>query len=37
MKWQYVQPDATIIKLISEEILATSDEEVFVDGGNLFD
>jgi len=37
MKWQYIQPDVTIIKLQSEDVLAASDEEVFVDGGDLFD
>ena len=36
MKKQYVQPDATLIKLTTAEILTTSDDEVFVDGEDLF-
>ena len=36
MKQQYKQPDATIIKLMTEEILTASNEEVFVDGESLF-
>lgn len=34
---QYIQPDVVFIKLNTREILAASDEEVFVDGGDLFD
>ena len=34
---KYEQPDVKFIELKSSDILAMSDEEVFVDGGSLFD
>lgn len=37
MKKEYVCPDLLLIKMQIQEILAASDEEVFVDGGDLFD
>jgi len=36
MKQKYTQPDIILIRVSSEEILTASDEEVFVDGGDLF-
>ena len=36
MKQKYIQPDVLLIKLSTGEILTASDEEVFVDGGDLF-
>lgn len=36
MKEKYIQPDVKFIKVKTDEILAASDEEVFVDGGDLF-
>ncbi len=38
MKQKYIQPDLLLIKLtLTADILTASDEEVFVDGGSLFD
>jgi len=38
MKQKYIQPDLLMIKLTpAADILTASDEEVFVDGGDLFD
>lgn len=37
MKQRYICPDFKLVKFETQEILITSDEEVFVDGGNLFD
>ena len=38
MKRTYMEPEMQLIELsVKEDILATSDEEVFVDGGSLFD
>lgn len=38
MKQKYIQPDLMLITLAYVgDILAASDEEVFVDGGDLFD
>ncbi len=38
MKQKYIQPDLLMIKLTpAADILAASDEEVFIDGGSLFD
>ncbi len=36
MKQKYTQPDIVLIRVSSEEILQTSEDEVFVDGGDLF-
>ena len=37
MKQKYIQPDMQLIELsVKEDILSMSDEEVFVDGGDLF-
>lgn len=37
MKQKYIQPELMMIKLMStDDILTASDEEVFVDGGDLF-
>ena len=36
MKKFYSQPEILLIKTSTEEILAASDEEVFVDGDDLF-
>ena len=38
MKQKYIQPDILMIKLdLTKDVLTASDEEVFVDGGDLFD
>ncbi len=37
MKQKYVQPEMKLIELLVKDVLTASDEEVFVDGGNLFD
>lgn len=37
MKHQYIQPDLKLIRLVSEDIIAASNDEVFVDGEDLFD
>jgi hypothetical protein len=36
MKKQYAQPDVKLIRLSTEDIISASDNEVFVDGGDLF-
>ena len=36
MKQKYVQPDVLMIKLNTGDVLTASDEEVFVDGDDLF-
>lgn len=36
MKKQYAQPDVKLIRLSTEDVLTASDDEVFVDGGDLF-
>ena len=33
----YIQPDVNFIRVNTVDILIASDEEVFVDGGGLFD
>ena len=37
MKRSYLEPTVTILHVATADILAASDEEVFVDGGDLFD
>lgn len=37
MKKTYFEPEILLIKTSAEDILTASDEEVFVDGGDLFD
>ncbi len=37
MAKEYIQPDVNFIRVNTVEILAASDDEVFVDGGGLFD
>lgn len=36
-KKEYVCPKIDVISVQTQEILTASDEEVFVDGGDLFD
>lgn len=37
MKKAYLEPEILFIEASSSDILTASDEEVFVDGGDLFD
>jgi len=37
MKKTYLEPEISFIATVASDILAASDEEVFVDGGDLFD
>ena len=37
MRKIYLEPEIAFIATVSSDILAASDEEVFVDGGALFD
>lgn len=37
MKQKYTSPELDFISVVAPEFLAASDEEVFVDGGDLFD
>ena len=37
MKQQYTQPELKLIRLTTEDVLTASNEDVFVDGGDLFD
>ena len=37
MKQKYTQPELKLIRLTTEDVLTASDEDVFVDGGDLFD
>ena len=37
MKKAYFEPEILLVRTSTEDILAASDEEVFVDGGDLFD
>jgi hypothetical protein len=37
MKKHYSEPEILLIRTSTEDILTASDEDVFVDGGDLFD
>ena len=37
MRKTYLEPEIIFIEASSSDILSASDEEVFVDGGDLFD
>ncbi len=37
MRKKYLEPEILFIVTSTSDILAASDEEVFVDGGSLFD
>ncbi len=37
MKKFYTKPELEVTKLLTEDVLATSDDEVFIPGGDLFD
>lgn len=36
MKRTYVEPEMTVIETCAEDIITASNDEVFVDGGDLF-
>ncbi len=36
MKQKYIQPDVLMIRLDTRDVLTTSNDEVFVDGEDLF-
>lgn len=36
MKQKYISPELDFIRVVSRDVLTASDEEVFVDGGDLF-
>ncbi len=33
----YTKPEIEVTKLLTEDILSTSDNEIYMDGGELFD
>lgn len=37
MKNHYTKPEIEVTKLLAEDVLATSDDEIFIPGGDLFD
>ena len=37
MKQKYISPELGFIRVQVQDILTASDEDVFVDGGDLFD
>ncbi len=37
MRKTYLEPEISFIVTVASDILTASDEEVFVDGGSLFD
>lgn len=37
MKQKYASPELEFIRVLAHDVLTASDEDVFVDGGDLFD